>query len=317
MDRTRLLCLPLVFAACAATGNAGVLLYTFGGNFVDQNVTPGTPDTLNNMNPSAGPAATVLTTVGDGSTAFNGGLVGVNNLLYAIGNQSLTNVATLYSMDNTGLNVTPVSTDFNTSGDGAGVVFMNGLAAIGNTFYAIGQGATTEDLYQIGAGSATDISTPDVNHTNALNGTYAGLAWDPGLNEFYAIIANANFGDFKGDYLVKFTLGGSGSIVARLSNGANTDTHLGGLLDYGGGILYDIYTNINNGDGMLEEIDLNGTPSVTTLYDTGIPLAQNAGIAMVPEPASSFEIGAGMVLLGCLFRRRYRRPAPSSSGRAL
>jgi len=270
------------------------LLHTFGGNFVDPNVTPGTPDTLNNMTLTS--SSVTQQTLGDGNTGFNGGLVAANNLLYTIGNDS-SNVATLYSMNFFGAGLSAVSTDFNTTGPAAGVVFMNGLTAVGNTFYAIGAGAT-EDLYQIGNNSATDIQT-----LNTYNGNFAGLAWDPGLSEFYAIIANANLGDFVGDYLAKFSLGGKVILVAKLSSGLYTNTHLGGLADAGGGILYDVYTNINDGTGELEQIDLNGVPSVTTLYDTGIPLAQNAGIAITPEPAPSIEIGAGIVLVCCIFRR--------------
>lgn len=306
MNRTRLLCLPLVLAACAATGNAG-LLYTFGDNFG--------PFALSSMNPaSAASVTTVNPQVGDGNSGFNGGLVAANGLLYAIGNDS-NNVATLYSMNTAGLDVSPVSSDFNNTGAAAGVIFSNGLAAAGSNFYAIGQGATTENLYLIGAGSATDIQT-----LNTMNGNYAGLAWDAALNEFYAILENVNLGDFHGDYLVKFQLGGAVHLVANLTalDGAGAGTHLGGLADTGAGILFDIYTNTNsiNNTGLLEEIDLNGLPAVSTLYDTGIPLAQNAGIAFIPEPAPPLEIGAGLLLLCCAFRRRGiggRRPQAAAA----
>lgn len=307
MQRTRFVCLPLLLAAFALTGNAGPLLYTFGGNFVSPPpATPGTPDSLNSMDAaSASSVSTVQNEVGNGSTGFNGGLVAANNLLYGIGNDS-NGVATLYSMDMSGANLTAVSSDFNTSGAATGVVFMNGLTAIGTTFYAIGTGAT-EDLYQIGANSATDIQT-----LNTLGGNYAGLAWDPTLSEFYAIIA----GTTDGDYLVKFSLNGPVIPVANLTNldGASVGTHMGGLADAGGGVLFDIYTN-PLGTGELERIDLNSSPSVSPLYDTGIPLPQNAGIAIIPEPATPLEFGAGLVLLCCTFRRAGiggRRPQTAS-----
>jgi hypothetical protein len=284
-----LLCLTAALASCAATGNAAALL-TFGAD------TGGTPDILNRMNPAS--SASVIAyapPVGGGNIGFNGGLVAAAGQLYAIGNDN-NNFATLYSMGLDGLGLTAVSVQFNTSGDATGVIFQNGLAVVGSTFYAIGQGASSEDLYQIGNGTATEIQT-----LNTFNGTYAGLAWDPTANAFYAIVANGT----TGDYLVQFALGGTASIIATLTDldGSQIGTHLGGLADEGGGILYDIYTDPGSFTGQLELINVNGSPSTTTLYDTQIPLAQNAGIAFLPEPATGAEAGAALLVLGAIVRR--------------
>ena len=304
MKFTQWLCLALVLIASSVAGKASTLLYTFGGD------STGAPTSLNSMDPASAASVTaVQTPVGDGSTGFNGGLVAANNLLYGIGNDS-NGVATLYSLQFSGLGLTPVSSGFNNAGDAAGVVFQNGLTAVGNTFYAIGAGTSSEALYQIGAGSASQVQVLDT-----LGGTYAGLAWDAALGDFYAIIAGGTSAGINGDYLVQFAPGGSVSVVADLTllDGAPTGTHLGGLADAGSGILYDIYTNPVTFTGELERIDVNGGPSASTLYDSQIPLAQNAGIAVataipnVPEPATSMEIGAGLVMLGWTLRRAARR----------
>jgi hypothetical protein len=83
------------------------------------------------------------------------------------------------------------------------------------------------------------------------------------------------------------------------------------LADAGGGILYDIYTNPATYTGQLEQIDANAGPSAATLYDTGVPLAQNAGVAVVlpatsvPEPSTAFGLGGGLILLPFLRRKRF------------
>ena len=309
LNLTRTLCLALALGGIEGSGNAGPLqLYTFGADGT------GAPTSLNRMDPSSAASVTdVHTPVGDGNTGFNGGLVAVNNLLYGIGNGS-SNFATLYSFQATGVGLSSVSSNFNTTGDATGFVFQNGLTAIGSTFYAIGAGPTTEDLFQIGAGNATLVEA-----LNALAGTYAGLAWDAAQSQFYAIVAGSTSVDFNGDFLVKFALGGPVQIVANLTSldGAQVGTHFGGLYDAGGGILYDIYTNPVTFTGELERINLNGSPSTTTLYDTQIPLAENAGIAGIvasPEPApAAMEIsGLAMLSLSWALRRAANKDARRS-----
>jgi hypothetical protein len=286
----------MALGGIAGSGNAGTLLYTFGGDFISPGAT-GAPTSLNLMDPASAASVTdVQTPVGNGNAGFNGGLVAANNLLYAVGNDS-SDFATLYSFQTNGLGLSSVSSNFNTAGDATGFVFQNGLTAVGNTFYAIGGDSSGEALFQIGGGSATQIG-----FLSTFTGTYAGLEWDAAQSQFYAIIAGATSTDFNGDFLVRFTLGGPVQIVANLTNldGAPVGTHLGGLYDAGGGILYDIYTNPATFTGELEQINLNGSPSVATLYDTQIPLAQNAGIAAistVPEPTTAAMGIAGLVML--------------------
>lgn len=303
LDVTRSLCLVLAVAGFSVPLPAGTL-YTFGGDFISLGAS-GTPDSLNSMDPaSSSSVANVLTPVGSGNTGFNGGMVAFQNLLYAIGNDS-NGVATLYSMGTDGTGLTAVSAAFNNTGPAAGVVFQNGLAETAGNFYAIGAGATTEDLYQVGTGTATDVAA-----LNTYGGNYAGLAWDPAANAFYAVVVNSTTSE---DLLVEISLTGSVTLVTSLTSlDGQTGTHLGGLADAGGGILYDIYTNSTSFTGMLEQIDLNGPPAATTLYDTGIPLAQNAGVGLVaaasgvPEPAPVAEIGGGLLLLSWILRRAIR-----------
>ncbi len=297
--------LAVVLAAIATPAHAGSLLYTFGGDFISPGAT-GVPDSLNRMDAASAASVTnVRTPVGDGSVGFNGGLVFANDLLYTIGNDS-NGFATLYSLQPDGLALATISSDFNTTGDAAGVIFQNGLTAVGSTFYAIGAGAGGEGLYQIGSGSAAFTQG-----LPTLGGTYTGLAWDPALGLFYAVIAGANGSDFHGDFLVRFGVGGPFSIVAQLTalDGAEIGTHLGGLADAGGGILYDIYTNPATLTGQLERITVGGTTVVSTLYDTQVPLAQNAGIAIAasvdsPEPATSVEFGCGLTFAAWFLKRR-------------
>lgn len=295
--------LTIAMLLCAAAGRADTLLYTFGGDFTSAGAT-GVPDSLNSMNPASAASVTnIQTPVGDGNTGFTGGIVFSNGLLYSIGNDS-NGIATLYSINTDGLGLTAVSSDFNTSGGALGVTFQNGLATDGSTFYAIGDFGSGEGLYQIGAGAATEIRT-----LPTLGGTYAGTVWDPVLGQFYAIIAGATGADFNGDFLVRFGAGSGFGVVANLTtlDGAPIGTHLGGLADAGGGILYDIFTNPATFTGQLEQITLAGPASVSALYDTNIPLAQNAGIAIVgatPEPATGLGIGAGLVFLSCFLNRR-------------
>jgi len=290
--------------AFCGTGSASPLLYTFGGDFVTQFT--GAPTSLNQMDPASAASVTnILTPVGDGSIGFNGGLVGAGGLLYAIGNDSLGN-ATLYSFGTNGQGLTAVSSNFNSAGDAASFGFYNGLAASGGVFYAIGNDGIggQEALFQIGNGTATELQL-----LNTFGGTYSGLAWDPALNGFYAIIAGASAGELQGDLLVSFLLGGPVGVTAQFSllDGADSGTHLGGLADVGGGVLYDIYTNPNTFTGELERLNVSGPVAANTLYDSGVPLAQNAGVAFipseVPEPGSLGAAGLALILALRLRRR--------------
>ncbi|HLH37766.1 MAG TPA: hypothetical protein VKX39_01350 [Bryobacteraceae bacterium] len=286
----------LCFAAAVVLASfpaSATTLYTFGADQF------GAPTSLNQMDPSsASSVANVVTPLGDGNTGFNGGLVFDNGLLYAVGNDSSGN-ASIYSFTLGGGNLTTVSSDFNDTGGANGFGFYNGLAAIGGTLYAIGTDNSGEDLFQIGNGSATLVQS-----LATFGGTYAGLAYASDQGVFYGVIANSDVGDL----LVRIPIAGSAVVAANLTtlDGAEANTHLGGLAYAGNGIFYDIYTNVNDGNGELEQLSLNGSPAATTLYDTGIPLAQNAGIAITPEPSSGglALIGCGVMLCGLFLKRR-------------
>lgn len=293
-----LLALAAAFSG-ARCARAGALLYTIGADPL------GAPTSLNSMNGSSSSSVTnVQTPLGDGSIGFNGGLVYSGGLIYGIGNDN-NNDATLYSFDTSGQNLTVQSFQFNTTGAATGFVFENGLAAIGNTLYAIGADSNGEELFQIGNGSATLV-----RGLATLGGTYSGLVYDPSSGEFYALIDNAS-GAYSGDYLVEFGLSGGTSLVASLTSldHAAIGTHLDGLADAGGGVLYDIYMNPSTFTGQLEQITVGGSVTTNTLYDTQIPLAQDAGIALVseaPEPASCFLTGGALALAGLFLRRQGR-----------
>jgi hypothetical protein len=73
--------------------------------------------------------------------------------------------------------------------------------------------------------------------------------------------------------------------------------------------LYDIYINPSTFTGQLERITVGGSVTTNTLYDTQIPLAQDAGIALVsetPEPTTCFLTGGALALAGLFLRRRGR-----------
>jgi hypothetical protein len=173
-----LLALAAAFSV-ARCARANALLYTIGADPL------GAPTSLNSMDPSSSSVTNVQTPLGDGSIGFNGGLVYRGGLIYGIGNDN-NNDATLYSFDTSGHNLTVRSFQFNTTGAATAFVFGNGLAAIGNTFYAIGADSSGEELFQIGDGSATLV-----RGLATLGGTYSGMVYDSSSGEFYALIDNA------------------------------------------------------------------------------------------------------------------------------
>jgi hypothetical protein len=291
-------------AALTRSASAGTSLFTFNAD-TRPVVGTGAPTSLNVMDPASAASVTnVQTPVGTGDTGFNGGLFGLNGLLYGIGNDSFGQ-ATVYSMDVNGLNLLPVSTNFNVGGGADANVFQNGLTNIGSTFYAIGvAGDGTESLFQVGNGSAAALRT-----LNTFGGTYAGLTYDFDTGLFLGIIVNATNSDFHGDLLVQFG-GASGlGVRARLNtlDGSTIATHLGGLVYAGNNTVYDIFTDTNSFTGQLEQLDVTGVVSASVLYDTGLPLAEDHGIALVnsPEPATGMLFSV-LVICGALARRSFR-----------
>jgi hypothetical protein len=132
----------------------------------------------------AGTSVTPLTVLGDGSTAFNGGLVyrPGDDLLYAIENDD-TNMSTLVSMSTAGT-LTPFQLQL---GEG----FIGGLTfdPTDQLFYAIGSMRGLQALYSI------DITGPGtVNMLFLLSGGLynGGLAYHAGDDGLYTIFQDDN-----------------------------------------------------------------------------------------------------------------------------
>jgi hypothetical protein len=137
-------------------------------------------------------------------------------------------IAAVNPMSLNGLNLTPVSTNFNVGGGADANVFQNGLTGIGNTFYAIGiAGHGTESRFQIGNGSAMALRT-----LTTFGGTYSGLTYDYDTGQTLGIIVNSTNTDFHGDLLVQFGAASGFAVRARLNSldGSQIGTHLGGLV---------------------------------------------------------------------------------------
>jgi hypothetical protein len=288
-----------IFSAVAPAAT----LFTFNAD-TRPIVGTGAPTSLNSMDPSS--AATVnnvQTPVGSGDIGFNGGLVGVGGLLYGIGNDNLGN-ASLFSMGLDGLNLLNVNSDFNVGGGADSVGFQNGLTAVGGVFYAIGvAGDGTESLFQLGTGGTTTA----LRTLNTFGGTYAGLTYDPDTGLFMGIIVNATNSDFRGDLLVQFGAATGLAVRARLNalDGSTIGTHLGGLVYAGNNTVYDIFTDTTSFTGQLESLDVTGVVSASVLYDTGLPLVENHGIAIAntPEPGTGALVTV-LAICGVLVRRR-------------
>ena len=242
--------------------------------------------------------------VGNGSIRFGGGLVAANGLLYAIGSDSNSNYA-LYSFHYDGTGLATVGTLGNVLG-WLGLTFDS---ANGN-FYGVADNGMGMGLYQVSAGGATFIKNISEAPASACGNTvdpYSGLAYDFNDGSFYDIALDACGVNAGGDRLFKTTLA-AGAPTFVMDLGGVSNTHQGGL-GYGGfSSFFDIFVDINTGDGDLQRINL-GNLSTTFLYDTGVQGMQNNGVAVavvVPEPAMPGLVGIGLVLLGVLRWRRQK-----------
>ena len=240
--------------------------------------------------------------VGDGWIRFGGGLVAANGLLYAIGSDSNSNYA-LYSFHYDGTGLMTVGTLGNVLG-WLGLTFDS---ANGN-FYGVADNGMGMGLYQVSAGGATFIKNISEAPANACGNAvdpYSGLAYDVNDNSFYGIALDTCGVNAGGDRLFKTTLA-AGTPAFVMDLGGVSNTHQGGL-GYGGlNSFFDIFVDINTGNGDLQRINL-GNLSTTFLYDTGVQGMQNNGVAVAvaaPEPAISALVGSGLALIGVLLRRR-------------
>jgi hypothetical protein len=243
------------------------------------------PDQFSSVDLNASSLTTVAT-LGDGSLAFNGGLVlGPDGSLYAIANDS-TAAGSFYRLQQDG-----AATLIGTAG-GLGSGFFGGLAYDSATalYYAAvldSLGDTT--LYSITSGGFATSLGQD------LGTGFSGLAYDSANGLFYGI-GNDNTGFST---LYDFSLGGSVNTVAGLGYGF-------------GALTYDPLSNVlwaidpvNNAGSQLFQITSAGAVSSAymTLGDGFVELAANT-----PEPSAALEIPAAFAIAFWIFRRRRRTP---------
>jgi hypothetical protein len=252
--------------------------------------------------------------VGNGSIRFGGGIVAANGLLYAIGSDSNSNYA-LYSFHFDGTGLATVGT----LGNMLGWLGLTFDSANGN-FYGVADNGMGMGLYQVSGAGATFVKSiseaPASMCGNAVD-PYSGLAYDFSEGSFYGIALDACGVNAGGDRLFKTTLAaGTPSFVMDL--GGVSNTHQGGLGYGGSNSFFDIFVDVNSGNGDLQRINL-GNLSTTFLYDTGVQGLQNNGVAVAvgvvaPEPAISVLFGTGLALIGVLLWRRQKSAStPSQS----
>lgn len=210
--------------------------------------------------------------LGDGSVAYNGGLVyrAMDNSLYAITNDGLAN-STLVSFGAAApASVTPLAS--------LGQGFYGGLAldASASMLYAIasdGFGGST--LFRMGLdGSAlTPLGM-------LASGGYGGLAFDDGDGRLYALGADA-FGVIR--QVERIDLSGPALAQTMLfSLGDGSVSYNGGLAHDTAAALFYAIGNDPFANSMLVSFDLTGAASLATI---GAGLGQgyvNAGLALTP-----------------------------------
>lgn len=296
MRRSPISCL-LIAAAIGISASTGALagaLFTVGPD------SSFAPRVLNQLPTVAPVTAAPLSSLGDGSIGFNGGLAynTSGSLLYSIGNDSLGN-STLYRFTTLGGSVTSIAS--------IGTGFNGGLAydTVSGSFYAIANDMfAASTLYQVTAGgAATPLGVGPIGF-----GFYGGLTYNADDGMLYAI-AGDSFGVMR-------------SVVAiDIATAAATPLFdLGdGSIGFNGGLAYDdsidLFYVIGN------DFLANSTLFSFTLAADGADLAGlggsfgqgflNVGLALAPEvtpPTVSEPPTAALVsllaLLG-LARRRW------------
>lgn len=245
------------------------------------------PDQFSSVTYPSG-SVTTIATLGDGSLGFNGGLtVGSGGTLYAIANDSSGN-SSLYTVQTSG------STALVGSAGGLGSGFLGGLAwdSVNSTLYAASLDALgNTTLYSITiAGVATSTGL-------ALGTGFSGLTFDSTNGLFYGI-GNDNTGFST---LYDFSLGGPVTSVVGLGFGYGALTY-----DAANDVFWAI-DPVNNAGSQLFQISSAGVVSgpLFTLGDGFVELAVGSGTgAGVPEPSAAVTLGAGLILIGFLLRRK-------------
>jgi hypothetical protein len=245
------------------------------------------PDQLSSVTYAPGSATTVAT-LGDGSLGFDGGLtVGSGGVLYAIANDS-SGASSLYTVQSNG------TTTLVGSSGGLGSGFLGGLAwdSANSTLYAAVLdpfGNTTLDSIS-GSGVATSTGL-------TLGTGFSGLAYDSANGLFFGI-GNDNTGFST---LYDFSLGGPVNAAGALGFGYGALTY-----DAANDVFWAI-DPVNNAGSNLIQISPAGAASAPlfTLGDGFVELAiAQAPFTGTPEPAGAVMLGAGLILIGFLRRRK-------------
>jgi hypothetical protein len=264
----------VVFACFFGTSLfAGPILYSVSGDL------SGVQRVLEKLD--AGTSVTPLTTLGDGSTAFNGGLVyrPGDDLLYAIENDGF-NVSTLVSMSTDG-NLTPFQLQL---GNG----FIGGLTfdPSDQLFYAIGTFRDLQALYSI------DITGPGtVNMLFLLSGGLynGGLAYHAGDGGLYTIFQdnNANSSIGKIDLSTQVVTPASGLTLGQ--------GFYGGLAS-DGTQFYAISTDANADSTLWKFQPTDGSPTQIMGVGQGY-YAAGLAVVQTPEPGSLWLCAAFLFAL--------------------
>lgn len=228
--------------------------------------------------------ATPLASLGDGSVAFNGGLVysSVASRFFAIGNDGLGN-SSLVSFTAAAPGSFTVNQPLSVGG------FTGGLAVNGTTLYAVATDFTgASSLYSM------DLTGGSLSLLGALSGAlYTGLAFDADDGRLYGIAADAS-GVARSVRRISLSGGVSDSELFQLGDGS---------LAFNGGLAYDDQADLFNviaNDALassgLMSFDLTGAASLTALGGSFGFGYLNAGLAIgppgggggntVPEPAT-------------------------------
>lgn len=267
-------------AAALPCAHAGAAFYAIGpdAGFI--------PDQLVSVT-TVPPGVNPIATMGGAVLGFNGGLTeGPGAVLYAIANDSGAN-GSLYTVAADG------TLGLVGAAGGLGVGFFGGLAydAANATFYAAANdNSNNTTLYSISGGGVTAIAIPN------LGTAFSGLAYDTANGLFYGIgIDNSG-----ASALYDFPLAGPASFVAELGFGFGALTY-----DAANDVLWAI-DPVSNAGSQLVQVSTAGIVSAPflTLGDGFTELAVIPISTQTPEPATPAMLGAGLTLVGLLFRRR-------------
>jgi hypothetical protein len=231
---------------------------------------------------SVGPGtAAPLATLGDGSVAFNGGLVysSAASRFFAIGNDGAGN-SSLVSFSA----AAPGSLTLNQPLAVGG--FTGGLALNGNTLYAV-----STDVNGISSLYSMDLTGGSLNLLGALTGAlYTGLAYDADDGLLYGI-AGDTWGVGRSVRRINLSGGLSDSELFQLGDGS---------LAFNGGLAYDDQADVFNviandalATSTLMSFDLTGAASLTALGGSLGTGYLNAGLAIGPAGGGGGGGGGG------------------------